>query len=1102
MREIYFKFSAIIYTLALLSVPVEGQFYNGHQMTFGKNRVQFNDFYWQYLRFERFDTYFNQDGRELAEYTAEAADKELLRIESFFDYTLDQRIIFLVYNKLTDFRQSNIGLITGKEDYNVGGVTQINKNKVFLYFEGDYEEFDEQIASAITKVVLNEMLFGSAIRENITNSTLISLPDWYTKGLISYVSNNWDIEIENRVKDGILSEKYEKFSRLTGEDAVYAGHSFWRYIAKTYGESVIPNIIYLTRINKNTNYGFLYVLGLSIKDLSYEWLGYYINEFSEEEELPAMPENGRMLKKPRKYRVYYNIEVSPTGTYIAYVTNNDGKYKIWLFNTNTGKFKRIFKRGHKLEQITDYSYPVLAWHPSGRILSFITEEKGGLDLYYYTPYNDELEQRNLLYYDKILDFNFSHDGLKYVFSAVKDGQSDIYVHTIASATNEQITNDKADDFQPRFINNSEQIIFSSNRLGDTIHFENSTDLRANTHDLFIYDYKSGSNVLMRVKDKPYSNNYQPMEYNSNEFVHLGDANGIKNRYYSKFDSTISFIDTTTHYRYFTQSYPLTNYSRNILEHDYNAAAGKVAEIFYKDGRHHLYQYEINTNEKVSEEEIIVTEYKKNKIDKLAEEDSLNRLQKQTIALKDVEDNQIVVNQKDTVELDEYEIDVNNYVFEREKLNFYNDKFKRDNISLAIDTALNEETKRPRIYQTAFYTNFLVNQVDFNFLNESYQAFTGGAFYFNPGFNLLFKLGTNDLFENYKITGGYRFSGDFDANEYLLSFENLKNRLNKQLIFHRQAFKNVIQDESDNPLRVKIHTHELMGVLRWPFSQVDAIKGTLTLRHDRTAYLANPYQIRNLDRANEHKLWVGVKGEYIFDNTRSLGKNLWSGTRYKVFAEAYKQVNLVKDDLFVLGGDFRHYLRIHRNLIWANRFAASTTFGSSRLIYYLGGVDNWTNLSSRTPTFIPFSEIPIDYEQNYVYQAVATNMRGFSQNIRNGNNFALVNSEIRWPIIKYFVNHPMSSSFLENFQVVGFFDIGSAWKGLHPYAGENAYDNKEYEYNSLKIIIDANREPVVAGYGVGVRTQLLGYFMRFDWAWGIENRTILPHVFYFSLSTDF
>ena len=56
----------------------------------------------------------------------------------------------------------------------------------------------------------------------------------------------------------------------------------------------------------------------------------------------------------------------------------------------------------------------------------------------------------------------------------------------------------------------------------------------------------------------------------------------------------------------------------------------------------------------------------------------------------------------------------------------------------------------RLYQPVFYQNNLVSQIDFNFLNASYQAFTGGAFYFNPGFNVLFKIGANDLVRRYKI----------------------------------------------------------------------------------------------------------------------------------------------------------------------------------------------------------------------------------------------------------------------------------------------------------------------------------------------------------------
>ncbi len=397
---------------------------------------------------------------------------------------------------------------------------------------------------------------------------------------------------------------------------------------------------------------------------------------------------------------------------------------------------------------------------------------------------------------------------------------------------------------------------------------------------------------------------------------------------------------------------------------------------------------------------------------------------------------------------------------------------------------------------------MVTQIDFNFLNASYQTFTGGAFYFNPGFNVLMKIGANDLFEDIKLTGGIRISPDLDANEYLLSFENLKRRLDKQVVFHRQAFRNnVFDDDGFFVGEIKTHMHLLSLILRYPLTQVKSISTTFSFRNDRTVYLSSNTNFLNIP--NDYRNWLGMKLEYNYDNTRSLGMNLYTGTRYKIFAEVQEQVYENIYELIVFGADFRHYTRLHRSLIMANRFAWSTSQGSSRIIYYLGGVDNWINLNpNKTPTFIPFTEIPIDRTQNYAYQAVGTNMRGFSQNIRNGNNFAVFNTEIRLPIFKYLANYPLSRSFFENFQLVAFFDVGSAWSGPTPWSSKNAYDSDVIQQGPITITIDANRDPIVAGYGFGIHTQLLGYFMRFDWAWGIENRQVLPPVFYFSMSLDF
>ena len=51
-------------------------------------------------------------------------------------------------------------------------------------------------------------------------------------------------------------------------------------------------------------------------------------------------------------------------------------------------------------------------------------------------------------------------------------------------------------------------------------------------------------------------------------------------------------------------------------------------------------------------------------------------------------------------------------------------------------------------------------------------------------------------------------------------------------------------------------------------------------------------------------------------------------------------------------------------------------------------------------------------------------------------------------------------------------------------------------------IQREQEPLVGGYGWGMRGKLLGYFVRADWAWGVDDGEIKPRIFYLSLALDF
>lgn len=1065
----------------LLTGMVHAQFYNGHQMSFGKNRVQYREFLWQFYRLDKFDAYYYVNGKELAEFVAQVAQEEIPVIENYFQHPLEKRIIFLVYNKINDFKQSNISYISVEEDNNIGGLTQIINNKVFLYFEGDREKFRAQIKAAISEVILNEMLYGSSFTERLANSTLLTTPAWYQPGLVSFLSDEWSQDAENHIRDGVLSGKYSKINLLSGEDAKFAGHSIWAFIAKNYGKSTIPSIVYLTRIHKNSDQGFLYMLGTEFEELAAEWLFQlekkYADDFNKREELNLQEK----LFKPKKETSITAVKISGDEKHLAWVTNHGGRYKIYLKNLETGKVKRIFRKEHPLVQVTDYNLPVLAWHPGNQLLAFIANIQGNNYLYLYNLETERLERSQLFYYEQINDFSYSDDGLKLVLSATMKGYSDIYIHSLTAKTNQQITNDFADDFNPIFIESSNKILFSSNRADHQLIPEAGPDVPTNRNrDIFIYDLDTKSQELIRVTQTPDIDEFEPREIKKHYYSFLSDETGLYNLHYARFDSTIAFIDTITHYRYYSKTFPGTNFSRSINHFDLTKQ-NQCVFTFTQGLRDWMIQREMNESSYPSGP---VSEFKKTKIRYFHQQDSLaaeqtDKLEQQIARAEEIRLSLI----NDTV------IDINNYHFEIERFG------SRANEQLALKqkSGTKPDLPRPRIYLTSFYTNTMVNQVDFSFLNFSYQSFTGGAVYYNPGFNFLFKAGVNDLFEDYRLTGAFRFSTDFQSHEYLLSFENLKNRLDEQFLFHEQTFK-----EIGTYTGTKTSSQELMYIRKYPFSQVSAIKGTASLRYDKIIQLSTDNT--SAREPNIERFWSGIKFEYIFDNTKDLALNIKSGTRLKVFWENYFKLGDSFSDMYVLGLDIRNYVPIHRELIWASRFAASSNFGRSRLIYYLGSLDNWMSFVSGDEVFD--SSIAIDKTQNFEYQTVATNMRGFPQNIRNGNNFFVLNNEIRFPFVKYFYRKPISNDFLSSLQVIGFFDVGTAWSGNSLYALNNAYNYVVVSNGPVTVVLNKDINPFVYGYGWGLRTRLFGYFIRADWAWGVEDQIIQPRMFYLSLSLDF
>ncbi|MBK5284879.1 MAG: hypothetical protein JJE25_05720, partial [Bacteroidia bacterium] len=933
-KKYILKSTTLLVFVLCFTEQSSAQFYNGMQMTFGKNRVQYDERFWSFFRHKNFETYYYVGGKELAEYAGTIAPRDIEEVQKLYDFTLEGKVQFIIFNKLSDAKQSNIGLETeSTQQNNIGGYTRIVGNKVFVYFDGDHENFHRMVRGGVARVMLDQIMYGGDIRERLQNAAMLFMPDWYDKGLVSWISYPWDTKIDNLMRDGVVSGKYLKLNRLTGTEAMIAGHSMWRYIVEMYGESAVSNLLYMTRLNRNIESGMQFVLGVSLSTLVDNWQEWLLNQYKDHDAEHTAPNGKPVIKRTKKAIVYNQLHASPDAGKSVFVTNDLGKYKVKVIDNTTKKTKRILKGGYRSYFMqTDESFPLLAWHPSGKVIGIIRERKGKIWLGTYTLETKKYDESRLFNFEKVLDFSYSDDGQLLVMSALQKGQSDIFVFNVRTRTYDQVTHDAYDDLNPRFFRNSSSIIFSSNRNNDSLDAKvQPKNSLQGSYDIFMYDYLGKSNLLKRVTSTEGINEMKPVQYDSETIAYLSDNNGIYNRSLARLDSVISFIDTTEHYRYIIETRPQTDYHRNILSHDVNYSMNKLSEIVLENGRMKMYLNDLKSWDETSMATLPSNTAFRSQQKISLPEQSTNEIIATEIKPKEIKKSESEIpTQQDT-----NKIDINNYVFQSEFPNSKKkkeEKAKEEAVAIKRDKETVSEQKtdsvpppviKARNYELSFASDYVVTQVDNSMLSASYQSFfQKGAGYYNPGLNGFLKLGISDLMEDYKITGGVRITGDLNGSEYFLSYENLKKRLDKQIVFYRMSELNNTQF-----VFYRLKTHEVSFKTKWPFSEVSSLRGTMSYRNDRLIILSS--ELQALLEPDSSRNWLSPKIEYVFDNTISTGINLYNGTRLKIFGEYFNQVDEKESDMYVIGADIRHYQKIHRQIILANRFAASKSFGNQK-----------------------------------------------------------------------------------------------------------------------------------------------------------------------------
>lgn len=1127
---------------------------------FGQNRVQYKDFIFQYYESDNYTTYYYQGGQDVAKYVIKTAEDVTDEISKILDFRYHRKIDIIVYNNINELNQTNIGIY--EPGQNPGGTTKIPDNKLYVYFNGDHRHLDKQIREGIAKIYVDKMVLGTSFAELIQNAVLLNLPDWYKLGLIQYLGEDWNSEMEDHLRDGILSGRYKRLTKLPPAEAVFVGHSIWHYLEEVHGKTAVSNIIYLTRVNRSVDNGFTFVLGTNLAQTLEDWYAYYSTRFSVEKNTSTLPGDNTVVKtRIRKVFDYYQLRLSPDGKNIAYASNDMGRYKVHLLNTETQKHKVIFKGGFRTNTLfTDESIPLIAFDPSGKKIAIISEKRAQIYLRLYDMETGKIVVNPVRKFQKVVSFGFV-DSKQLVMSAMQNGQTDIYLYNIASTTTRKITDDYYDDLDPAYIvaDSVRGIMFSSNRPDDTLRggrYEAQATMK--NHDLYFYDLDANNNVLYRVTSTPDANETYPQNFNENEFSYLSDANGTRNRFIGHFESVFDHNQKT--YRFINKEYdeldsltlpentpldsvmdmstitlkgsttekvyktggvtaPYTNNTYSILQQSTASGKNEVADLIHKNGKAQFFKY--NLSDYSSAGKTPVTEYMSHLQAKNREAGAGDEKKQEPTAK--------------TLKQDTLPSNLGNRPFDFQSEFDYGVKlFDWDSASAS---KLSEEKEgylfrfsRVRPYFVRFSVDKIIAQVDNNLMVTRYQPFDPS----NPQFNVvpvsfMFKFGITDLLENHKVYGGVRlpFIGIDNNSEYFITYENLTKRLDKKFTFYRRnlggkaynqlPFGNV-QLPTDYAVDYSIKTNYLESQLIYPLDVLNSLRFTFAFRNDLIVYKSKDNFTLNLPNLSDN--WLFTRAEYVFDNCMEVMTNIRYGTRFKVFAEVHKEFPTTNKVLFdrvdfpvpqfnnkfmtVFGLDLRHYQKIYKQIIWANRIAIGASFGTNKLIYYMGGLENWI----ASPRFDKFDRTtPIDINHGYAFQTLATPLRGFKQNARNGDKYVLINSELRVPIFAALINSPIRSDFIRNFQLVGFLDAGTAWQGLSPFSASNPLFNEELPNNtdnpSVIVKVKRYKTPIIAGFGPGIRTTFLGYFLRFDAAWSYDTGEVSKKpMYYFSFGLDF
>jgi Tol biopolymer transport system component len=1028
---------------------------------FGKNKVQYKRFEWQYIQTNHFDIYFSQNGYELAEFTADAAEDAYNSIRKLLRFEINNRIPIVVYNSHNEFQQTNV--VEEYMEEGIGGVTELFKNRVVVPFEGNYGQFRHVIHHELVHAVLNDMFYGGSIQSLISSRTPFMLPLWMNEGLAEYAALGWDTNSDMFIRDATIQNYLPPIDLLGGYFAYRGGQAVWYYIANKYGEQKIGEIMNRMRGVRNVEQGFKSTIGLTVKELS--------ERFQKEQKVLFWPDIAkreepadfaRRLTDHTKDNNFYNTSpsISPQGDKIAFISDRNDYFDVYVMSAIDGQILDKVVNGQRTKDFEELHLltPGITWSPDGKRIG-LAVKAGERDAIVLIDVNSGVEEKIEFNLDAIFSVDWSADGKKLAFVGVKAPQSDIYVYDLESKQLTNVTNDVFSDSDPVFSPDNKTIFFSSDRRDFTSPGKIPPSLGMHQIDfrqLDLYAIDLDSRVMRRITDYPNSNETSPVvSPDGKKLIYISDRNGINNVYERDLPSG--------------SDRPITNSLSGIYQLTMSHDGSKLVFASLHQAGFDIFLMRAPLERRLNVAELEPTEYFKRKFE-------LPRVEKprEVTASSSASDtvlvrNNIIVMSDTASESSRYQtntkVDLKNYVFTQETMR---DTLSAPRPAARFDVVNNRDAEGnyvPRKYKLNFTPDLVYGTAAYN------------TFYGIEGTTL---MAFSDMLGDHQIIFQTNLLLDLKNSDYGLSYYYLPGRIDYGFQgFHSARFL-YLYDQWGNIFLYRFRTWALGVVASYPidrFNRLDLSANWLNLSRDNLDDPTEPPQRRSfilplLSYVRDNSLWQG--GWF--------GPN--NGSRFNLTFYGSAKFNDESLDLQTLTFDYRDYNKVLHDFVFVYRFAGGISNGKDRQSFFIGGTEGWINRR-----FDQGGNVPIVNVEDYAFLTPVLPVRGYNYNTLNGTRFGIANFELRFPLVRYFILGALPIGF-QNILGAAFVDVGSAWRNTKTW---RAFQSVDGETVTKDLLI---------GTGFGARLVFLGFPLRIDVAWRFTGSGFSSPIYYFSLGPEF